>query len=274
MEILVNHLTRMRGGHVCVAGLAADGHHVRPVLEIGRLRRESIREHGGPFGLGAVVELGRPRPRPAPPEVEDCVFDLGSTRVKAMTDPTSFWHRLEESSSASLTEIFGGTLTRDGRTASMPVGTGTASLGIYRPQDPIRIDRSFGKLRVVFSAGELGALSLPLTDLRLYNLESEEIDERRLELLEDRARRNAVLLSMGLSRPWAREGQQPRHWLQVNNVHLDDNPLWPLAWGRAADTVAPRRSRALTACPMPRRAVSAPPIGGVSRRSGPITSDN
>lgn len=70
-------------------------------------------------------------------------------------------------------------------------------------------------------------MSLPLTDLRFYDLTSDLVDERRLELLEDRLRRRAVLLSIGVGRPWAREGSQPRHWLQVNNVHLDDNPLWP-----------------------------------------------
>ena len=156
MEIVVNHVTRMRGGHVCVAGLDREGRHVRPVLEVGRIRRSSTTENGGPFGLGAVVELGRPRPRPAPPEVEDCVFDLRSTRAKGMTDPTDFWRLLDELSSTSLPAIFGGMLTRDGRTASMPVGTGTASLGVYRPPSSIRIDRSFGKLRVLVSDSRAG----------------------------------------------------------------------------------------------------------------------
>jgi putative nucleic acid modification protein with dual OB domain len=227
MEIVVNHVTRMRGGHVCVAGLDREGRHVRPVLEVGRIRRSSTADHGGPFGLGAIVELGHPRPRPAPPEVEDCVFDPRSTRAKGMTDPTDFWRLLDELSSSSLREIFGGMLTPDGRTASMPTGTGTASLGVYKPVSSIRIDRSFGKLRVLGSDSHLGAFSLPLTDLRLYDFEADAVGDRRLELLEDRLRRAQVILSVGVSRPWAREGGEQRHWLQVNNVHLDDNPLWP-----------------------------------------------
>lgn len=229
MEIVVNHITRMRERRVCVAGLDRDGRHIRPVLDHERLRRELTGDYGGPFRLGAVVDLGEIRPRPAPPEVEDNVFDPTSTRMIRMAEPTRFWRFVEELSSCSLSEIFGHTLERDGRTASMPVGTGIASLGVYRPRGRVRIDRAFGKLRVRITDHALGQLSLPLTDLRLYDLEADAVDDRRVELLEDRLRRADVLLSVGVGRPWAREGGDPRHWLQVNNVHLDDNPLWPEA---------------------------------------------
>ena len=53
---------------------------------------------------------------------------------------------------------------RDGWTASMPAGTGRASLGVYRPRSRVTLDRSYGKLRIVVSDPDLGALSLPLTD--------------------------------------------------------------------------------------------------------------
>jgi len=59
------------------------------------------------------------------------------------------------------------------------------------------------------------------------NLEADVIDDRRVEVLEDRLRRRDVLLCVGVGRPWAPEDEEPRHWLQVNNVHLDDNPVWP-----------------------------------------------
>jgi hypothetical protein len=84
-------------------------------------------------------------------------------------------------------------------------------------------------VRIVVTDEDLGPLSLPLTDLRVYDLESNAVDERHLELLRNRVRRRRdVLLSVGVGRPWARKGGELRHWLQVNNVHLDDNPLWPL----------------------------------------------
>jgi hypothetical protein len=38
-----------------------------------------------------------------------------------------------------------------------------------------------------------------------------------------------VILSVGLTRPWRKQGDTAeRHWLQVNNIHLRDAPLWSL----------------------------------------------
>jgi hypothetical protein len=229
VQIVVNHITRMHDGHVCVAGLHRNGDHIRPVLEHGRLRKELTSDFGGLFCMGAVVELGQTRPRPAAPEVEDHVFAPETTRFTRMADPEKLWGFFEERSALSLQSIFGETLKPDGATASMPIGTGIASLGVLRPQGRPRIERWKDKVRIVVTDEDLGRLSLPLTDLRVYDLESNTVDERRLELLKDRARRRrGVLLSVGVGRPWAREGGESRHWLQVNNVHLDDNPLWPL----------------------------------------------
>ncbi|MGH3145870.1 MAG: hypothetical protein ACRDTR_08730, partial [Rubrobacter sp.] len=59
MRILVNHLTRMQPGYVCVAGLQLDTpNHVRPVLRRGRLTTGLLGLNGGPFDIGAVVVLG------------------------------------------------------------------------------------------------------------------------------------------------------------------------------------------------------------------------
>jgi hypothetical protein len=38
-----------------------------------------------------------------------------------------------------------------------------------------------------------------------------------------------TILSVGLTRPWQKRGDDAeRHWLQLNNIHLEDNPLWRL----------------------------------------------
>ena len=227
VEIVVIHLTRMRTGHVCVAGLDRNGRHIRPVPARERLRKELTADYGGPFRVGAVVDIGVTQPRPVPPEVEDCVFDVQAACMTRMSDPAKLWRFLDQLSKPSLREIFGDRLSRDGRTASMPGGTGIASLGICRPPSRVTLDRSYSKLRLVMTDEDLGRLSLPLTDLRLYNLESDTIEGRRVEVLADRLRRRDALLSVGVGRAWAPDDEEPRHWLQVNNVHLDDNPLWP-----------------------------------------------
>jgi len=229
MEIVVNHLTRMRRGFICVAGLDRDRRHIRPVCEHGRLGKHLVAGYGGPFAIGAVVDLGDTVPRPSPPEIEDHLFDPDLSRRIRLADEAKLWSLLDDLAMSSLVEIFGDELERDGGTASMATGAGAASLGIYRPESRPRLDREFGRFRMVLHDPELGELSIPVTDLRLYDIEADAIDERRVELLADRLRRRDVLLAVGLSRPWARDGEAQRHWLQVNNVHLDDNVFWPAA---------------------------------------------
>src|SRR5262249_8556895 len=147
--------------------------------------------------------------------------------TRRVVDSDEFWASLEELAVHSLTEIFGETMTRDGRTASMPAGTGRASLGVYRPTSEVSLDQSFEKPRIRIDDPDLRALSLALTDVRLFDLASGAVREGRADLLGDRLSRRASLLSVGVGRPWARESGEPRHWLQVNNVHVDSNPLWP-----------------------------------------------
>jgi hypothetical protein len=142
-------------------------------------------------------------------------------------DPDQFWEILSGLADAELNEIFGLELVRHGSTASLPAGEGMASLGIFRPRSCPTLTLSFGRLRLGIVDPELGALSLPITDVRLYVLATNAVNNRRATLLEDRLRRREALLSVGVGRAWAQNGGQLRHWLQVNNVHLDDNPLWP-----------------------------------------------
>src|SRR5262245_3984715 len=169
----------MSGSHVCVAGLDEDGRHIRPVAAFGQLAKEIISEFGGPFRLGALVELGAVTPRPDRPEVEDHVFTPARARQQAMADEDGFWGSLAALSVDSLIEIFGETMARDGSTASMPAGTGRASLGMYRPRSRVSLDLRYGRLRIRISDPDLGALSLPLTDLRLYDLDAGAVRERR-----------------------------------------------------------------------------------------------
>ena len=227
MEIVVNHVTRMNGGHVCVAGIDERGRHVRPVLAFGRLTRDVLVTGGGPFGLGVRVAIAGAVPRPSRPEVEDHLFEIAATREVGRLDGAAFWDLLAEHAEASLAGIFGIELARDGRTASLPVGAGQASLGIFCPRARPRLAHDQGKLRLLVAEADLGALSLPITDVRLYDPASGAVHARLAQLLEDRLRRRDALLSVGVGRPWTRNGGEPRHWLQVNNVHLDDNPLWP-----------------------------------------------
>jgi hypothetical protein len=76
MRIIVNHVTRMTGSRICVAGLdAATLQHIRPVTPATDLiTRTLLRENGGPFGAGALVDLGGVVACPNAPETEDHRF--------------------------------------------------------------------------------------------------------------------------------------------------------------------------------------------------------
>src|SRR5947209_7696339 len=105
-RIVVDHLTRMREGHICVAGLAPDERHVRPLRRRDRWTRQHLHPRG-PFEVGAVVELGATRPVGRAPEVEDVIVldERKMYRCGRLSDD-AFWQRLSFERSESLREIF------------------------------------------------------------------------------------------------------------------------------------------------------------------------
>ncbi len=108
VTIVVNHLTRMQRGYFCVAGLEVrTGRHVRPVLQGQRLPTALLARNGGPFDIGVVVDLGRVRPTPEPPEVEDHVFDASSVSAVRPETPDRFWQALRRAARPTFREIFG-----------------------------------------------------------------------------------------------------------------------------------------------------------------------
>jgi len=65
LKIVVNHLTRMQQGYLCVAGLDVNtGEHVRPVLPGQRLPTSLLTRYGGPFDMGVIVDLGAVKATP------------------------------------------------------------------------------------------------------------------------------------------------------------------------------------------------------------------
>lgn len=222
MMITVNHLTRMRGNHVCVAGISEDGRgHVRPVLA-GRLPASLLYRNGGVFEIGAVVDLGPVTPRPAQPEVEDMLFSPENSRLVAQLPWQQLWDRLCPLARPTLREIFGLALARRRRGYAYPQGEGTASLGVLCPQTPPQMEESYGGIKLSLrDAGE--DLYLSVTDLRLFEADLETPSSLRIAAIQARIAAGVqVLLSVGVGRPWAPDGEPLGHWLQINNVFLHD----------------------------------------------------
>lgn len=231
MQICVCHLTRMSGAGICAAGLATDsGAHVRPLLAGGIMTRALLARNGGPFDIGHIVELGSciHTGRDRPPELEDHAFDPARVQLVDKLRPTEFWDFLQKRALSSLAALFGPDLKQIGRSAVTEMGCGAASLGCLTPFLPPAIFvNERGAIRAAVCDGEM-ALNLPVTDIRMREPDNQTIRLDVVDAVGERIRAGeGVLLSMGLGRPWRREGDdRPRHWLQVNNIHLEETPCW------------------------------------------------
>lgn len=228
MRILVTHVTRMARGYCCVAGITEREHaHVRPVM--GQRLPASLLAPGGPFDMGAIVELGKTHPAGArPPEVEDVLFVPERSQRLGYIAPARLWDILVTEAADSLHAIFGTELEHHhNRRASVPVLMGEASLGAYRPiaSCTLAVRESGGTQGLRIQLASEG-LDLSLTDARYYVDEFQAPDMERVRHAQHEIQRAVdVILGVGLTRPFARtEGEPARHWLQVNALHLESNP--------------------------------------------------
>ena len=239
MQIVVNHLTRMRRGHICVAGInLANGQHVRP-LPRNELIYRDLAAHGGLFEIGAVLDLGWPKFIGKLPEVEDHEIWRKRTRTLAELSPAEFWSRLKTDAKPTLIDIFGPDLQPIGHDrAAIDPGHGQVSLGtlLITKQPPelfIESHQPRDRIRLRLKTGRI-PLSVPVTDIRLYGLDHLTPDPVAVEQAQERLRTSAeVILSVGLSRAYADwlSDQPERHWLQVNNLHFVEDPYWRLPVG-------------------------------------------
>jgi hypothetical protein len=129
-----------------------------------------------------------------------------------------------------LEKIFGPALELWDESGTVDVGEGNASLGCLKPeQQPWLYVDHRGTVRMVLDY-LMPSVNLAVADLRLY--EKDQKTPRR-DLFESVQRRLEsgveAILSVGLTRPWRKRGDTAeRHWLQVTDIHLKDNPLWGL----------------------------------------------
>jgi hypothetical protein len=229
MRVVVNHLTRMRQGFICVAGIdVATTRHVRPE-SFGQLPATLLARNGGPFDIAASVELGPTTYIGIPPQVEDYRFDPIDTHQQTFLTADEFWRMLQQVTQGQLMDIFGMQLKMHARACAVDVGTGSASLGCLAPKGrPVLRIETFDKptIKIEFTDGTLMP-KLSVTDLRLFEHDQQTPRKALVDDINARIRAGvAIVLSVGLGRKWKKPGDtEERHWLQVNNIHLEDNPL-------------------------------------------------
>jgi hypothetical protein len=231
MQILVNHLTRMQPGYFCAAGIDLEKErHVRPVLRRGRLTTDLLSTAGGPFDVGSVVDLGPTTYTGGAPELEDHSFDPAGARRLFDDDARDFWDALDGVARESLEEIFGPALELWDESGTVDVGEGSASLGCLKPEKQpwLYVDHR-GTIRMVLDY-LLPSVDLSVNDLRLYERDGRTPRRDLVQSVQKRLESGVeTILSVGLTRPWRKwNDDAERHWLQVNNIHLKDDPLWQL----------------------------------------------
>jgi len=231
VRIVVNHVTRMAGSRICVAGIETTTYrHVRPVTPPGDLlTRVLLRENGGPFGVGALVDVGNAVACPCAPEMEDHAFDMTCAKHVSDVDEAAYLELLTAMRAADLGSAFGPELERVGRTYAVDPGNGDSSLAVLgtKNRPVLKID-GYG-LRLWYNDAEPPAY-LSVKDVRFFEEDNETIKTRAVEDVHRRLRRGVdAFLMLGLTRPWLKPGETyERHWLQLNGLCLADRAVGDL----------------------------------------------
>ncbi len=228
MHIIVNHVTRMKTPErVCVAGIdAATFRHVRPVTSSRTyLTRTLLRENGGPFGAGALVDLGTVVACPNPPETEDHQFvATGAKRIKDL-DHSVYLECLDRVGDEDFPTAFGPELVEVRPLKfAVPAGRGERSLAVVPAINPkLRID--FKKLYLMLGAPNTPA-KLRVTDTRFYDADQTTI---KREVVNDVDRRLAsgvtAYAMLGLARAIPDDDAGDVHWLMANGLCLADRAV-------------------------------------------------
>jgi hypothetical protein len=230
MRIVVDHVTRMSAPRICVAGLDVETHdHVRPTTSATDLiTRRLLRDEGGPFGMGAVVDLGSVVPEGAAPETEDHRFSTENAEHVGDLEGTEFLNLLDDVRAPDLESAFGPSLERVGWKYAVEPGHGQNSLAVVRAsrRPSLEIDRRYGRLQLQFHDPSPKTY-LSVTDVRFYEPDHTTI---RMDVVGDVSRRLGrgvdVYLMLGLARAYrGPSDDRERHWLQLNGVCLVDAPV-------------------------------------------------
>jgi len=221
----------MQPGYFCAAGIdLASQAHVRPVLRRGRLTTDLLSTNDGPFDIGSVLDLGPTTNVGHTPELEDRRFDPADVRWLYDDDPHDYWDVLARVARESLEDIFGPALELWDESGTVDAGEGHTSLGLLQPEKQpwIYVDHR-GTVRLVLDY-LMPSVDLSVTDLRLYERDGRTPRRDLARSLQERLEAGVeTILSVGLTRPWQkRNDDAERHWLQLNNIHLRDDPLWQL----------------------------------------------
>jgi hypothetical protein len=228
MQLVFNHITRMRAPRICIAGIEPGSHrHVRPTTpRTDLIKRVLLREELGPIAMGALVDIGPVTPEPSPPESEDHAFRTANVEYVRDLGDQEFLDLLEKVQDEDIQTAFGPELESVGHGYAVDAGSGERSLAVVRAcEPPTLIVDGYGKLRL--HVRDLDpAPNLSVADVRFYEADHKKIRKEVVTDVNDRIEDGVGLFLMfGLPHatqmPW---DDRERHWLQLNGLVLDDRP--------------------------------------------------
>ncbi len=160
-----------------MAGIKNDTfEHVRATtLKTDLLTRKPLRSEGGPFGPGALVDLGQVVREGRRPEVEDHRFATAqATHVEDLSNEL-YVDVLEEVSQGSIEIAFGSDLREIcPRKFAVPANRGERSLAVVEVETPMLYIDRWRKLYLDVDDGDIEA-KLRVTDARFYEPDQETV---------------------------------------------------------------------------------------------------
>ncbi len=228
MQTIVNHVTRMNTeSRICIAGIdRATLKHIRPVTpSTGLITRTLLRENRGPFGVGALVDLGTVVACPHAPETEDHRFSLGQTRHIADLSDYAYLELLNRVSDRDLVHAFGSDLMEvRPRKLAIPAGCGTRSLAVV---PTVKSELRIKFKRLYLSLDSLSApAELRVTDVRFYEADHETIKRGVVRDVNRRMSSGVHTYAMlGLARAIHDDDGGDVHWLMANGLCLADRAV-------------------------------------------------
>jgi hypothetical protein len=216
----------MKARHICAAGIdCGTRRHIRLDAGADGLRTDMLARYGGPFEIGNCIILKSVKPRQPQikPHIEDYIFDSRFIVNNGKIPDEQFWQLLFSVSRRSLKRIFGAELYCKGESCVTPIGKREASLGCIIPKrvSELRICPDRPQVRVRVYDGEFD-VDLGVTDVRFYRgHDFAPVPETVRRVFERLHSSHPVILSVGLTREY-----RGFHWLQVNNIHFEDDSVW------------------------------------------------